>query len=102
MPEKWDGDLDELREPASAINPRRLIQGRIESRHAGPQQDGAESQQNPDSNETNRRKRPVKVPEPGAGNRAQTDRLEDLVNQAWKGQQPAPNDSRRNERDDLG
>ena len=101
IPEQRDGDPDELREPARAVDPRRLVERRVELRHAGPQQDGAESQQDPDSDEADGRERPVEVAEPGTGDRAKTDGLEDLVDQARKRQQPTPDDPGRNERDDL-
>ncbi len=93
---------DKLREPTGTVDPRRLIEGRVDLRHAGQQQDGAESQQDPDSDEANRRERPVEVAKPGTGDRAEADGLEDLVDQAREGQQPAPDDPGRNERDDLG
>ena len=44
-------------------------------RHAGQQQDGAESQQHPDADDTDSRKRPVEVAKPGAGDRTEADEL---------------------------
>src|SRR4029450_2106602 len=100
--EKWDGDLDELREPAGAVDPRGLIEGQVELRHACEQQDGAEPQQNPDPDKAYRRKRPVEVPKPGTRDHAESDGPEDLVDQAWEGQQPAPDDSGCSGREERG
>jgi len=74
----------------------------VELRHARQQQDGAEPQQNPDPDKAYRRERPVEVPKPGTRDHAESDGPEDLVDQARQGQQPAPDDPGRNERDDLG
>ena len=73
---------DELPEPARAVDPRGLVKGRVDLGHAGQQQDGAEPQQNPDPDEADGRERPVEVAEPGTGERAEADGLEDLVDQA--------------------
>ena len=66
------------------------------------QQDGAEAQQDPDPDDADGRERPVEVAEPGAGDVAEADGLEDLVDQARERQQPAPDDAGGDERDDLG
>ena len=100
--EKRDGDRDELPEPARTIDPGGLIQGGVDLGHARLEQDGAESQQHPDSDDANGRECPVEVAEPGTGDRAEPDGLEDLVDQAREGQQPAPDDAGSDERDDLG
>ena len=47
------------------------------------------------------RQRGVEVAEPGAGDAAEADRGEDLVDEPGRGQQPAPHDAGRDERDDL-
>jgi len=100
--EKRDGDLDELIEPVRPIDPGGLIQGGVDLGHARLEQDSAESQQDPHSDESNCRERPGEVTEPGTGDRAETDGLEDLVEQARESQQPAPDDTGSDERDDLG
>ena len=35
VPEKRDGDREELREPAGAVDPRGLVEGRVDLGHAG-------------------------------------------------------------------
>ena len=100
MPEKGNRDREELVEPVRPVDPRGLVESRVAIRHAGQQQNGAEPQQDPDSDEADGRKSPVEIPEPGTSDDAEA--LEDLVDQPGKGQQPAPDDPGRDNRDDLG
>ena len=44
----------------------------------------------------------MEIAEPGAGDHAEADSFEDLVDQAREGQQPTPDDAGSDERDDLG
>ncbi len=46
--------------------------------------------------------RPVEIAKPSAGDRAEADSFEHLVDQAREGQQPTPDDAGSDERDDLG
>ena len=47
-------DRPELLEPARAVDPRRLVQRRVDLGHAGQQQDGAEAEQHPDPDDARR------------------------------------------------
>ena len=92
----------ELLEPAGAIDPRRLIERRVDFRHARQKQDGAESQQDPDTDDTDSWECKVEVAQPGSGDRAKPNTLEELVDQAREGQQPTPDDTSSDKRYDLG
>ena len=69
---------------------RRLIERWVDLGHRRQQQDGAESQQNPDPDQANRRECPIKVAQPGTGECTKANSLEDLIDQARKSQTASP------------
>ena len=77
-------------EPARAVDPRRLVERAVDLAHPGQQQDRAEAEQDPDADDPDGRQRGVEVAEPGAGDVAEADRGQDLVDEAVRATAAGP------------
>ncbi len=92
---------EELAHTARAVHARRLVQRERHLLDAGQEHHEAEAEHHPGADQAERGQRGVEVAEPAAGERAQADRPQELVERAGRRVDPHPRERDDDRRDRL-